>query len=148
MAERKGGAVDLDEDHLAPLMGRLIDTAKQALVHAPVAVALLDEEGRIRVGSAAAALEAAAAALKAGQERRTRVVAAAFAQANAAATAVPDDACLSLFAEIDAELPLVHKQRGRWVVLSVSRLQQGLAGRSSGPMTTRPGENNALSPRE
>ncbi len=138
----------MDEDRLDPLLGRLIDTAKHAATQAPVAVALLDEEGRVVAGAAAAALEAAAAALEAREDCGLRVVAAAFARANAAATAIPDGACLCLLAEIDAELPLVYKDRGRWVVNSVSRLQQWLAIRSGGPTADGLGENNALSARE
>jgi len=44
-------------------------------------------------------------------------VAAAFAQANAAATSAPDATSLSLLAELDSELPVIYKDRGRWVAV-------------------------------
>jgi hypothetical protein len=103
-------------------MGRLIDAAKAATgAGAAAAVAILTADGAVYVGCGAAAAEAAAAAFAAcpgGAAPR----AAAFAAAEGGATTIPDRECLLVLAGIDPGLPLVCKDRGRWVALPLAGL--------------------------
>jgi cytidine deaminase len=125
----------MDEDLLSPQMGRLIDQAKAVVRLAgegpspAEGVALLTADGSVyaecsgeRQGppQASAAGRAIAAARRAGH-----------AEIVAAAVAVPDDpgqsappskASRQSLAEIDLELPIVFKDRGRWVMLALSAL--------------------------
>jgi hypothetical protein len=123
------------EDQLSPLLGRLIDSAKAALPHVEdpgrlgEAVALLTESGAIftgcsGAGPAAATCGAAEAALhewrKAGNGS---IDAAALASHPSLDSVFPCSECGRLLGDIDPELPLVVKQRGRWVLMPLSAVR-------------------------
>jgi hypothetical protein len=123
------------EDQLSPQLGRLIDAAKAAAARAdpgiPRAegVALLTGNDKVYAGCAgtdraspllSAADLALASAHRAGEHE---VLAAAVAVVNdlAESTLLSPECYRSLVA-IDPELPLVIKQKGRWVLLELSQL--------------------------
>lgn len=123
------------DDQLSPQLGRLIDAAKAAAarvdprVPRAEGVALLTGNETVHTGCAGAdpaspLLSAAEAALasahRAGDDE---VLAAAVAVANDSAdTTLLSPECYRCLVAIDPELPLVIKQQGRWVLLSLSRL--------------------------
>ena len=120
------------EDQLSPLLGRLIDAAKAALPQAgdarpsSEAVAFLTESGAIYTGRSGAgprgsACGAAEAALH--EWRATgggSIDAAALASDPSLDSVSPCLECGCLLEGIDPELPLVVKQRGRWVLVPLS----------------------------
>jgi len=123
------------EDRLNPRLGRLIDMAKAASLRAGAeasvaeGVALLTESESIYVGHAggdadrpgASAAEAALAAAR--QADGEKIVAAAVAVANdRSATVMPSQESRRCLAGLDPDLPLVVKQRGRWVLILLSEL--------------------------
>jgi len=124
----------MSEEQLTPQMGRLIDAAKAAAQVGPTlpkaeGVALLTSAHAVYVGRAcwdvlvpraSAADVALAAARRAGDEQ---VLVAAVAVAGDASETIPlSPASSRSLAGIDPDLPIVTKQRGRWVVLPLSRL--------------------------
>jgi hypothetical protein len=125
----------LDEDRLSPQLGRLIDAAKAAALRAAPAapraegIALLTGTESVHSGHAgadlahplASAAEAAlAAARRVGDED---IVAAAVAVSNDSAdTVFPSAESHRCLAGLDPDLPVVVKQRGRWVLLLLSEL--------------------------
>jgi len=115
----------MDEDILSPALGRLIDAAKAAAPDSGAGgpcrdgVALLTQgesvfagQGGAAPGGCAAADALAAWAASAGGE----VVAAAVAQVGPGTEALPCAACRRVLGGIDADLPLVLKRKGRWVM--------------------------------
>jgi hypothetical protein len=124
----------VDEDRLTPQMGRLIDAAKAAAGAGggaarggATAVALLGADAEVYVGrgecGAAAAQAAAAALASAGRSGEAGPAAAAFALAEGLPSAVPDPGCLRVLAAVDPGLPVVFKDRGRWIVLPASQIE-------------------------
>jgi hypothetical protein len=124
------------EDQLSPLLGRLIDAAKAAVPqtgdragHPSEAVALLTDSGAIYTGRsgggpAGAACGAAEAALDDWRRAGTGSIdAAALAGDPACESVFPCAECGRLLAGIDPELPLVLKQRGRWVLAPLSAVR-------------------------
>jgi hypothetical protein len=125
----------MDEDRLSPQLGRLIDAAKAAASRADSTaakaegVALLTESESVHAGhaggdpanpAASAAEVALAAAYRAGDEG---IAAAAVAVANdPAETVLPSPESRRCLAELNPDLPVVFKQRGRWVLLLLSQL--------------------------
>ena len=125
----------MDEDRLTPQLGRLIDAAKAASLRAaetaPRAegIALLTAGENIYAGCAgadpdtpmaSAAAMALAAARGAGE---TGIAAAAMAVVNdPAQTVLPGAESRQCLADVDPDLPVVFKQRGRWVLLLLSQL--------------------------
>jgi hypothetical protein len=123
----------MDEDRLTPQLGRLIDSAKVASLQAGAAraegVALLTAGESIYVGyaggdpddpTASAAAAALAAARGAGE---ADIVAAAVAVANdPAQTDLPSMESRQCLTDLNPDLPMVFKQRGRWVLLLLSQL--------------------------
>ncbi len=124
----------MDEDRLTPQLGRLIDAVKVAARRAASgapgaeAVALLAEDGTVFAGSAeqggtgietSAAGAARRAALASGHEK---IEAAAVAVDEPGETILPSAASRAILALIDPDLPLVFKQRGRWVMFPLSQL--------------------------
>jgi ribosomal-protein-alanine N-acetyltransferase len=134
----------LNHGHLTPQLGRLIDEAKAAAARAADAksgtvekgtgrsqpsegVALLLADGSMRVapgGASGAGQEPAMAALAEVQQiGGGEISAAAVAVANdRAETANPCPRTRSALASVDPDLPLVVKQQGRWVLVSLSNL--------------------------
>ncbi|NLV71172.1 MAG: hypothetical protein GXY46_01005 [Actinobacteria bacterium] len=123
----------MDEARLTPQMGRLIDSAKAAAARAGCpgsraeGVALLAGDGAIYDGCAVADptsehTSAAEGALEAAQQAGcVDILAAAVAVANdPAGTALPGAASRRVLAGIAGDLPLVVKQRGRWVMMLLS----------------------------
>jgi hypothetical protein len=124
----------MDEDRLTPQMGRLIDRAKDAALRVtspgPRAegIALLVGDGTVYAGyagedpalpQASAAENALASAQRAGCGE---ILAAAVAVANdPAETIFLSGGSRAVLAGIDPDLPLVVKQRGRWVLLLLSQ---------------------------
>jgi len=124
----------MDEDRLTPQLGRLIDAAKAASLRAETAaraegIALLTAGENIYAGCvdadpdtpmASAAEMALAAARGAGE---TGIAAAAVAVVNdPAPTVLPGAESRQCLADVDPDLPVVFKQRGRWVLLLLSQL--------------------------
>ena len=125
----------MHEDQLSPQLGRLIDAAKAAAarvgsgVQRAEGVALLTGNETVHTGWAvadpASPLPSAADVALASVRRACDddVLAAAVAVANdLAETTLLSLECYRCLVAIDRELPLVIKQQGRWVVLSLSRL--------------------------
>ena len=124
----------MDEDLLSPRLGRLIDQAKAAARQAgpeisrAEGVALLTDAGTVHVGCADGQPEPAAPAAEAAlavarQAGCSAIVAAAVAVPDdPSETVMPSDASRRVLAAVDPELPIVFKQRGRWVMLSLSVL--------------------------
>lgn len=120
------------EDQLSPLLGRLIDAAKRALPELGVSgpqqvVALLTESGAIFTGCAAVdgggQVSAAEDALAAWRDAGAGDIDAAAVAVNFPSEHVnPGSKCRGVLAEIDPDLPLVIKQRGRWVIVPLSSL--------------------------
>jgi hypothetical protein len=113
----------MHEDLLSPQMGRLIDQAKAAslqldpAVSSAEGVALLAGDGSMYAGAVDTAL---AAARQAGVDE---ILAAAVAAAvHQAETVYPSEGCRKSLAGIDPDLPLVVKERGRWVLHLLSQL--------------------------
>jgi hypothetical protein len=114
---------EMDEDLLSPQMGRLIDQAKAAALKIDPAVsgaegvALLAGDGSVYSGAVDTAL---AAARQAGV---AEILAAAVAvAADQDGTNFPSRGCRRSLAAIDPELPVVVKERGRWVLRLLSHL--------------------------
>lgn len=135
----------MDADRLSPDLGRLIDQAKDAakllgLEDAAIeTVALLTDGGDIytgatlhygepttpgAAGAGASARSAAHLALERAQEAGAGEVLAAAVAApyNAAETVLPSAAAYERLVSLDAELPLVIKQHGRWVMLPADQV--------------------------
>ena len=124
----------MDEDRLTPQLGRLIDAAKAASLRTETAaraegIALLTAGENIYAGCAgadpdtpmASAAEMALAAARAGGG--TGIAAAAVAVVNdPAQTVLPGAESRQCLAAVDPDLPVVFKQRGRWVLLLLSQL--------------------------
>lgn len=123
----------MDEDVLSPLLGRLIDAAKSSVLAAgtkrPVeAVALLLDDDTVvsahaPVGSAGAGSSAAEAAMAAKRQSadERQVVAAAVALSGLPAGVSSSEETRRALAALDPNLPLVVKERGRWIVRPLSR---------------------------
>jgi hypothetical protein len=125
----------MDEARLSPQMGRLIDEAKAAALRTGPAIAMAEGvavltcDGSIyagRIGSdpsaptGSAAEAALAAARRAGHEE---ILAAAVAiPGDGSDTVLPSAECRRALAGIDADLPVVIKHRGRWVLVLLSQL--------------------------
>ena len=124
----------MDEDRLSPQLGRLIDQAKAAARQAGPGVpraegiALLTADGSVHTGHSEAAVArsssaAESALVSARREGCDEILAAAVAVENEPSeTVLPSVECRRVLAGIDQDLPLVVKQRGRWVVLPLSRV--------------------------
>jgi len=103
----------MDETRLTPQLGRLIDAAKAASREAThtarvEGIALLTSDGTVLTGCTGSA----------------EIVAAAVAEPDDPAETVPPTReSYRLLADIDPDLPLVFKQRGRWVLLPLSRVE-------------------------
>jgi hypothetical protein len=123
----------MNEDLLTPLMGRLIDRAKAAVVEsasgaggAEGVALLLDDETIVAAGVASDVISgllcAAALALEAARAQGGQVVeAAAVALSDSSLkTVVPSAASREALESIDPALPVVAKLRGRWVVRLLS----------------------------
>ena len=120
------------EEQLSPQLGRLIDAAKGALPAAgssslsAEAVALLTESGAIYTGCSAgdsSSGRCGAAALALAGHRAAGgdgIDAAALALSLPTDSAFPCPDCRRVLTEIDPELPLAVRQRGRWVLLPLS----------------------------
>lgn len=124
----------MDEDVLSPLLGRLIDVAKFSVQSAgtqdPVeAVALLLDDDTVvsahaPLGSAGAGSSAADAAMAAKRQsaNNRQVVAAAVALSGLPAGSVSSsEETRRALSALDPDLPLVVKERGRWIVRPLSR---------------------------
>ncbi|MBN1629606.1 MAG: hypothetical protein JW990_07580 [Thermoleophilia bacterium] len=125
----------MDEDRLTPQLGRLIDAAKAASLQVAAAVARAEGIALLTAGecihaghagggpdapAASAAGMALAAARGAGE---TDIAAAAVAVANdPAPTVLPSAESRRCLADLDPDLPVVFKHRGRWVLLLLSQL--------------------------
>lgn len=130
----------MDEARLSPDLGRMIDAAKTAARSlgsedpSVEGVALLDDKGAIHTGAASGRGEqavagssaepfrsAASVALQHAQEAGTGEILAAAVAApfDTADTVVPGAATHECLVGLDPELPLVMKQRGRWVMVAV-----------------------------
>ena len=125
----------MDEDRLSPRLGRLIDEAKAAarragleVAHAE-GVALLTAADSVYVGYAdgeagsrfvAAAQMALAAAQEAAGEEILAVAVAS--PSDPADTVLPSAESLGILAGVDPDLQVVFKQRGRWVMVSLSEI--------------------------
>jgi hypothetical protein len=137
------------EERLSPQLGRLIDAAKAAAAQVDPTlpptevVALLTSSGAVHMGQTgqagpaerarqtgpvgvdhsealvSAAEAARALAHAAGDDEVLVAVVAATSDASQSVSPSPAT-CLSL-AELDPELPVVLKQKGRWVMLPLSR---------------------------
>jgi hypothetical protein len=138
----------MDEDRLSPQLGRLIDEAKAAArsLDAPgtdvEGVALLTEEGTVHSGAGTRLDDAAHArgpvadlapssscaaelALEGVRENGDHEIVAASVAAphDPSETVLPGEKSYRCLAALDAELPLVLKQHGRWVVLPLSKIR-------------------------
>jgi len=137
------------EERLSPQLGRLIDAAKAAAAQVDPTlpptevVALLTSSGAVHTGQtgpAGAAEQAGqaeqiagdhpevpvsaaeAARARARAAREDEVLVAVIAVTGAASQSVsPSPATCRSLAELDPELPLVLKRKGRWVMLPLSR---------------------------
>jgi hypothetical protein len=123
----------MNEDHLSPQLGRLIDAVKAALAAKPSAdsggeaVAFLTASGAVFAAcrstgeedSCDAAEEALGRCLEAGHED---IDAAAVAVEGPLETVAPCSECHKVLMDIDPQLPLVVKQQGRWVIRPVNRV--------------------------
>jgi hypothetical protein len=140
----------VDEDRLSPQLGRLIDEAKAAARlldgTAPDAegVALLMEDGAVHSGASSrldvdgaaekavvdtthshpCAADLALEQARAGGDREI-LAAAVAAPHDPSETVFPGAGSYACLTEVDPELPLVLKQRGRWVVIPLSRVRLG-----------------------
>ena len=124
------------EEQLSPQLGRLIDAAKGALPDAepagrPVeAVALLTESGVIYTGCSTGDSSSGgcgAAALALAHHRAAGggdIDAAAFALSLPADSVYPCSECRCALAEIDPELAVAIRQRGRWVLVPLSAVSE------------------------
>lgn len=135
----------MDEDRLSPELGRLIDEAKAAArllgLEDPAieTVALLTDGGDIYTGATLhygepvdpASAGPGVSPRSAAHLALERAQAAGAGEVLAAAVAAPYDPADSVLpsaesyqclAALDPELPLVVKQRGRWVMLPASRI--------------------------
>lgn len=125
----------MDEDRLSPRLGRLIDQAKAAarvggsVTEEAEGVALLGGDGEVYVGHTGAepaSPRSSAADVALARARRggcSEILAASVAAAADTADTVPPSAeSRRALAGIDLELPLVFKQRGRWVSLPLSHV--------------------------
>lgn len=122
------------EDRLSPQLGRLIDQAKAAArqtdpgVPRSEGVALLTADGSVHSGHSGADTvhspsAAESALVSARRQGCGEILAAAVAVADEPSeTVLPSPECRRVLAGIDQDLPLVVKQRGRWVVLPLSRV--------------------------
>jgi hypothetical protein len=124
----------VDEDMLSPLLGRLIDEAKAAartdMSPQPLeAVALLLEDETIV--SAYASLGGADPHSSAGDAALAKACGAGAQEVAAAAVALSGESRQSVFPSdetrralvaVNADLPLVVKQRGRWIMKPISQL--------------------------
>lgn len=134
----------MDEAHLSPDLGRMIDEAKTAArslgIEDPAVegVALLVEEGDIYTGAglmsggravadhmAAPSHSGASLALQRAQEAGAGEILAAAVAApfDTSETVVPGVESYERLAGLDPELPLVIKQHGRWVMVAVSSVR-------------------------
>jgi cytidine deaminase len=125
----------MSEDHLSPQLGRLIDVAKSAVNEAGLSsrsvevVGFLTAGGEIFTGcyskddpenpSCDAATDALERCIQAGHED---IDAAIVAGGDASEDSAPCAECHAVLMDIDPELPLLVKQRGRWVLLPVDRV--------------------------
>jgi hypothetical protein len=127
------------EERLSPELGRLIDAAKDAATRVDPTkagtevVGVLVSTGAVyaahadedQSGSRLSAVESVLAlALAEGQDE---VLAAVVALAHDTSESVsPSPATCSCLAEVDPELPVVLKQRGRWVMLPLSQIRSSV----------------------
>lgn len=125
----------MDEDRLTPQLGRLIDAAKAASLRVDAAaaraegIALLTAGECIHAGYAGgdpdaptlSAAEVALAAARAAGETDIAAVAVAVVT-DPASTVLPSAESRKCLADLDPDLPVVFKQRGRWVLLLLSQL--------------------------
>jgi hypothetical protein len=127
----------MDEDLLSPIMGRMIDRAKAELHRADagagplegIALLLADEEIVAALGTAhgaaagTSAAERALARVPAGEGRAVEAAAVAiFGEQHD--TAGPGSESRRALTAVNPDLPLVVKQRGRWVVRLLSDLPE------------------------
>lgn len=126
----------MHEERLSPELGRLIDATKAAAGRAgpdragTEVVGLLMSTGRVyaacadEVGPEApvGAVESVLALARAEGDNEVLTAAVALAHDFSESVSPSPVTCRSL-AEIDAELPVVIKRMGRWVVLPLSRVQ-------------------------
>jgi hypothetical protein len=124
----------MDEDRLSPPLGRLIDAAKAAAGEGAVdgpteGVALLTDAGTVHAGCSrghpdSSVPSAADVALDAARQAGSgEILAAAVAMpTDTADTVLPSTRSRQSLADIDADLPLVFKQQGRWVSLPLSQI--------------------------
>jgi hypothetical protein len=126
----------VDEDLLSPQLGRLIDEAKAAARRAGQdtsgveGVALLTAAGTVYAGHPGGgagrpplspAEMALTAARQAGHD--TIVAAAAAVPTDRSETVLPSTESRRILAAVDPQLPIVFKQRGRWVMLPLAELE-------------------------
>jgi hypothetical protein len=124
------------EERLSPELGRLIDAAKSAAARVDPnrarteVVGLLTSTGAVytahadedHAGRPVSAVESALGLARAAGD--SEVVTAVVTLAHDASDSVsPSPAVHRSLAALDPELPIVVKQRGRWVMLPVSRIQ-------------------------
>ena len=125
----------MHEERLSPELGRLIDAAKITATRVDPTrartevVGLLVSTGAVYAahadedcsGTSASAAESALNLARAAGE--SEVLTAVVTLAHDASDSVsPSHATCRSLAELDPELPVVIKQKGRWVMLPVSRL--------------------------
>ncbi len=126
----------MHEDRLSPPLGRLIDAVRTALADVPgegtplEAVALLMDDGTILAKASAVDPEtgccaAAESVLEiCGKSTFGGIDAAAVAVGTGADNVVPCARCRAALERVDADLPLVVKQLGRWVLLPLSSVDE------------------------
>ena len=127
----------MHEERLSPQLGRLIDAAKAAAgqmdptLPPTEVIALLTSSGAVHTGQmgpagadhpevAVSAAEAAPTLVGAVGDDEV-LVAVIAVTGDASQSVSPSPATCRFLAELDPELPLVLKQKGRWVMLPLSR---------------------------
>lgn len=126
----------MHEERLSPELGRLIDAAKAVAVQADPAragmevVGVLASSGQVYAtlggeagsGPVPTAAESAVALARAAEDDEVLTAVVTLAH-DGSESVTPSLATCRTLGELDSELPVVIKQRGRWVVLPVSQLK-------------------------